>query len=263
MSNNDAATDSTKLLFVNGLYQNSKSWNPIRKRLSQYPHITFDLPNQQQEKMNATLDKFEDYAGFINDIINKELAAGTRLVGIGLSVGANILRYLHHDGGVDFDGLVLLSPNPGGLATFYGQYVASLQAALKQGGIKSFVDLAAYVSFSAEFFESSPLLSTLIYNQFDALYRDHTDALGALITAAATDPTLATPPATFRCRTKVIIGNEDYLVPKRRIADYMGRCNENAELVTAAGGHSFIMEQPETASELVAAQILDTLSVQN
>lgn len=243
------------IVFVNGLYQNKNSWSHIQERLHMFESLTFDFPNQTPLDLRPELSNFTQYADYAEHRIKKASQSGRGVIGIGLSSGANILRYLHDNRCVEFSGLILLSPNPGGLSVFYSQYVNSLLRSLKEGGVESFVDVASYVSFSASFFERSAYTSLFINSQFKNLYRDNEQCLSALIHAAASDPTLEEPPTNFRCNTSIFRGEDDYLVPEHLISSYMQKCTDNVSLSVISGGHSFIFEQPEQSSELIAEAV--------
>lgn len=244
-----------KIVFVNGLYQNKNSWSHIQERLHMFESLTFDFPNQTQVDLKPELSNFSQYADYAEHKIKKASQSGREVIGIGLSSGANILRYLHDNRGMEFLGLILLSPNPGGLSVFYSQYVNSLLRSLKEGGVESFVDVATYVSFSASFFEKSAYTSSLINSQFKKLYGGNEECLRALIHAAASDPTLKEPPTNFRCNTRIFRGEDDYLIPEHLISAYVQTCTNNVSLSLISGGHSFIFEHPEQSSELIAEAV--------
>lgn len=248
---NTKQCDDQSVFFLNGLYQNKETWNPIIAELSGCSVINFDLPNQVPETFDVEYSHFNQYLSYVQKTFEQINVPIEDCIAVGLSSGSNMLRHLHCEYGYNFKALVLLSPNPGGLDVFYDQYVQSLLNCLDSGGLKAFSDAAMYVNFPPMFFQKIPHLRTMISSQYERTYAGNMDCLRSLLNAALSDPNLANPPSNFNTETHILVGQSDYLIPSSALEVYKQRCVGNVYFKNMDGGHSFPLEAPSPTSRYI------------
>lgn len=246
------------IVFVNGLYHTAATWDRLYRPAleAEFDVVSFDFPNQLagSDPDFYALDHFAD--AFLAQLRARALAPEAVHV-VGLSSGANVLRALHCERGVDFKSMLLASANPGGLARFYAQVALSQQKALAYGGIPGFTQTTVLVCYSPRYLERTPLAPAVIQERLQELFGTRHDALHTLLRHPAHDPTLATPPGAFRCPVALVFGNDDFFAPRLNVQAYLARCTgPRLQVHGLDGGHSIPFEDPAAVLAILREQVL-------
>lgn len=252
---------SPDIIFINGLYQNKESWISVYDKLdSELKILTFDLPNQTAELFDRSAECFINYIDYIKNYFIQNNIDTSNATVIGLSSGANMIRYLHCIENIEFQRIILLSPNPGGIEIFYKQYTNSLLNVLEAGGIELFAHSSIYTSFSPIFFQKSSFISQFLVDQIKLTYQSEENCLKALIKAVVSDPSLQSPPTNFRCETHIVTASEDPLIPSSKFENYLNSCTGNITHKEVSGGHSFPLEDSTSIASYINSQLSSTIS---
>ena len=241
------------LLFVNALYQPRQTWEPIIARLSEsYTCICFDLPNQNLVFHGATAqpdcDTPEAYEAAILQTIDACGFRPEQVIACGLSSGANHLRHLHHTGGVNFRGLVLLGLDPPSLSKFHLAFNIECQSVLEAAGVERYSGLINFWFFSQTWINTNAFAIRYIKRRYAALFEDG-QSVKALLRAAVAAYRRPIPADRFRCPTALINGTRDALCPADAMRAYAAEIGAHFGL--SEGAHSFPLENAEGAARAI------------
>lgn len=233
------------LLFVNGLYNGSHAWTPYLRELKQTHRVaSFDFPTVGHGTNEWC--GFREQQQVIRGVLSELELAPENVVAVGVSGGANLLRCMHTGPEpLNFRGLVLLAPNPGGLTQFFKQLHDSYLTVLEKYGVEAFWRASLHTFYAPEFFNANRGVYELLIETLSDTFDGDPGRLAQLIKGLFEDNTLERPATRFTVPVLVLQGQKDVLIPRENMERYVETC-EARPLVyeVIRGGHGFPFENP-------------------
>lgn len=245
------------ILFLNGLFQSTPSWQFVREHLpAGFTHIRLDFPNQGPAPADPAYATFAAYCDFVEAFLAARRIRAEDLVVVGFSFGAEVARALALDRGVRFRGLVLGSVSPPGFGRFWREWFSNLAVVADRGDVELFVRLIAFHMYSPAFFQRFAKAMAVMKMRYTQYFAKDPDSLRLLARAPLSrDFEREQRDEGFDIPVHIISPTHDNLVPHDMSAAYAARVGARHHSVEA--GHTFIVEAPAATADIVAAALDD------